>query len=85
MKALTFKFLLLTTILVLSSNVVFGQFDWTKDTRNPIFSGGGNGTWDEEVMYPMVVFNTDLNRYEMWYCGSDGSGSFYPLRIGFAL
>ena len=31
MKALTFKFLLLTTILVLSSNVVFGQFDWTKD------------------------------------------------------
>ena len=85
MKALTFKFLLLTTILVLSSNVVFGQFDWTKDTRNPIFSGSGNGTWDKHVMYPMVVFNADLNRYEMWYCGSYGPGSFYPLRIGFAL
>ena len=85
MKVLTFKFLLLTTILVLSSNVVFGQFDWTKDARSPIFSGSGNGTWDKHVMYPMVIFNSDLNRYEMWYCGSYGSGSFYPYRIGFAM
>jgi predicted GH43/DUF377 family glycosyl hydrolase len=85
MKAITFKFLLLTTILVLSSNVVFGQFDWTKDARNPIFSGSGNGTWDKHVFLPMVLFNADSNRYEMWYCGSYGySSGWYPYSVGLA-
>lgn len=88
MKTFCFKLLLLTTILVLCSNVAFGQYTWTKDAGNPIFSGSGNGTWDKHVMYPMVVSNADSNRYEMWYCGSYGpevSGSWYPFRIGFAL
>jgi predicted GH43/DUF377 family glycosyl hydrolase len=80
MKALCFKLFLLITVLVVSSGT-FAQFDWTKDPNNPIFSGSGNGTWDKEVMYPMVVFNADSNRYEMWYCGYNGS---LPLRIGFA-
>jgi hypothetical protein len=62
-----------------------GQSMWTKDALNPVLSGGGNGTWDNHVFMPSVLFNADSGRYEMWYGGSYGPGvSWRPYRIGFA-
>lgn len=45
------------------------QSVWTKHPGNPVFSGGGTGTWDQLVLAACVIFNADSNRYEMWYTG----------------
>jgi predicted GH43/DUF377 family glycosyl hydrolase len=72
--------LLLVAVVVFANGDAFGQFAWTKDSRNPIFSGGGTGAWDNDVGTPLVIFNSDSARYEMWYTGSLPSGG-----IGFAI
>ena len=85
MKFSSFKLLLFIIILLLTSDIVFSQYSWTKDVGNPIFSGGGNGAWDKHVGRAVVLFNTDSSRFEMWYSGSYGPEiSWRPNRIGFA-
>jgi hypothetical protein len=76
-------FLLLAAVMVCSSGELLGQSVWTKDTRNPIFLGGGAGSWDHHVFMTNVLFNEDSSRYEMWYAGSYGP-PWRPYRIGFA-
>jgi len=76
-----FKMLLLINVLVLSSSVTFPQFTWTKYPSNPLSIHGSSGSWDQSVFVPYVIFNSDANRYEMWYTALSG----YPNGgIGFA-
>jgi hypothetical protein len=77
-----FKLLLLAALLAMSSNVTFSQFTWTKYPSNPLSIHGSSGSWDRSVVTPFVLFNSDLNRYEMWYTQFTG---VYPNNgIGFA-
>jgi hypothetical protein len=54
------------------ANISSAQFVWTKNAANPVFNGSGSGTWDKHVFGPMVLYNSDSARYEMWYTGSYG-------------
>jgi predicted GH43/DUF377 family glycosyl hydrolase len=46
---------------------------WDKDTLNPVLSGGGAGSWDQETVYfPNVLYLDTI--YYMWYNGNDGEG-----------
>ena len=46
---------------------------WDKDTLNPVLSGGGAGSWDQEnVYFPNVLYLDTI--YYMWYTGTDGNG-----------
>ncbi len=68
MKSLFFKLFLLITFLVLSSNDLLAQFNWTKYPGNPLLNVHGTpGSWNQSVITPCVIFNSDLNRYEMWF------------------
>jgi predicted GH43/DUF377 family glycosyl hydrolase len=71
--------LFLVSVIVLGNCDASGQFIWTKDSQNPVFSGGGTGAWDNDVNVPFVIFNSDSARYEMWYTASPPGGN-----IGFA-
>jgi predicted GH43/DUF377 family glycosyl hydrolase len=85
MRSNFFKLFLLITFLFLSSSDLLAQYNWTRYPNNPIMSGSGAGTWDKHVFLPSVVFNSDLNRYEMWYNGSYGPEvSWRPYKVGFA-
>ncbi len=75
--------LLLALVMVFAASVVRAQFNWTKDIRNPVLSGGGDAAWDAHVFMPMVLFNSDSNRFEMWYGGSDLAWKL-PYSFGFA-
>ena len=81
MKLGTVMHLLLVAVVVLGNYDAFGQYVWTKDGLNPVFTGGGTGAWDNEVMVPWVIFNSDSSRYEMWYTGLPRPGG----KIGFAI
>jgi predicted GH43/DUF377 family glycosyl hydrolase len=62
-----------------------GPSIWTKDAHNPVLSGGAAGAWNRELLAPCVLFNTDLSRYEMWFCASAGTSSDWaPMSVGFA-
>ena len=75
--------LLMTALAVaLTRGIAWSQYDWTKDARNPVLSGGASGTWDYHVAQPCVLYNSDSSRYEMWYSGSFNLAR--PYRIGFA-
>src|SRR3989337_2483732 len=81
MKSFFFKLLLLITVLVVSGNNSFAQYTWTKSPGNPLNIHGAPGSWNESVITPCVIFNSDLNRYEMWFTAFWG----YPnAGIGFA-
>ena len=72
--------------MVFGNGDAFGQFVWTKDARNPIFSGVV-GTWNKHVLSPCVLFNPDSTRYEMWFNSSPGPQGYSfidPWSIGFA-
>ena len=86
MKSFFFKLLLLIAVLVMSGTNSFAQYTWTRHPSNPIFSGSGHGTWDKHVFSPMVLYNSDSSRYEMWYCGSYGPdvSGWYPYQVGLA-
>ena len=64
---LAFLLLLLPTEIPAQESQ-FG-FMFTKDPLNPVFRGGGAGTWDLTVLAPWVLFNSDGGCYEMWYTG----------------
>ena len=81
MKLDTVMHLLLVAVVVFGNYDAFGQYVWTKDGLNPVFTGGGTGAWDNEVMVPWVIFNSDSSRYEMWYTGLPRTGG----KIGFAI
>ena len=82
------KALLPAIVLALGAGEAFGQLAWTRDTRNPVLSGGASGAWNYYVGMPGVLFNTDSSRYEMWFVGFAGvpgiNGDYRPYSIGFA-
>ena len=80
MKSYKAILLLIVAVMVLGNCDAFGQFIWTKDSRNPILSGAGAGAWDNDLNVPFVIFNSDSVRYEMWYTASPPGGN-----IGFAV
>lgn len=77
----------LAAVLVIANCDAFGQFDWTKDARNPVLSGV-SGAWNKHVLNPCVLFNPDSARYEMWFNttpGSQGYSNMHPWQVGFAV
>jgi predicted GH43/DUF377 family glycosyl hydrolase len=74
--------ILVMLFLVSTFNSSFAQIPWTKDARNPIMSGGADGTWSRHVFTPSVLYNPDSTRYEMWFGTSTNGG--YPYHVGFA-
>jgi predicted GH43/DUF377 family glycosyl hydrolase len=68
-------------ILVVSNNQLFGQYNWTKDVRNPILGGS---SWNKNLLHPSILFNADSGRYEMWF---DATTAIYvrPYSIGYAV
>jgi predicted GH43/DUF377 family glycosyl hydrolase len=81
MKSFFFKIFLLIAVLVVSSASNFAQYDWQKYTSNPLNIHGSPGSWNQSVITPCVIFNSDLNRYEMWFTTF---GNFPNAGIGFA-
>ena len=78
-------FLTIAVVLALVAQQALGQFVWTKNAQNPMFSGGAVGSWNREVICGCVLFNTDSSRYEMWFNASAGTSSDWtPLSVGFA-
>ena len=72
------------TLLFLS--LCYGQGNWTKDSANPVMSGGYAGSWDHHVFNPRVLYNSDSSRYEMWFGATANFSTNYgrPYKIGFA-
>ncbi len=62
----------------------FAQINWTKDSNNPVMSGGAAGTWNTNVSAASVLYNPDSVRYEMWFDASIGEPTWRPYRTGFA-
>jgi len=83
MKHLAMIFLLIFVFLISTFSTSFAQLPWTKDASNPIMSGGAAGAWNRHVFYPIVLYNPDSLRYEMWFSASVGS-PWEPYRTGFA-
>jgi predicted GH43/DUF377 family glycosyl hydrolase len=82
-----FKVWSLAIALAFGAMQAFGQFTWTKDARNPVFSGI-KGTWSANVFTPCVLFNADSARYEMWFGATPGPQSdptWRPYSVGFAV
>jgi hypothetical protein len=82
MRSFTFKLFLLITVFILSITNIFAQYTWQKYSDNPLNIHGTTGSWDWSVVTPAVIFNSDSNRYEMWY--TSYSGSFPNGGVGFA-
>ena len=81
------KVCLLAFVLVLGIGEALGQFVWTKDARDPVFTGV-SGTWSANVFTPCVLFNPDSARYEMWFNATPGpqsDPSWRPYSIGRAV
>lgn len=81
------KLWLLATVFAVGVGEAFGQFTWTKDARNPVFSGV-NGTWSTHVFCPSVLFNSDSARYEMWFNATIGPSAYpnyRPYSVGRAI
>ncbi len=82
MKSYIFKLFLLIVVTTLTNSTLLAQYQWEKYSGNPLAIHGSSGSWDESVVTPCVIFNSDLNRYEMWFGTFDGT---YPNNgIGFA-
>jgi len=77
-----FKLCLLITFLFLSNAELVAQYTWTEYAGNPLNVHGTPGSWDWSVVVPSVIFNSDSNRFEMWY--TSFTGSFPNGGIGFA-
>jgi predicted GH43/DUF377 family glycosyl hydrolase/photosystem II stability/assembly factor-like uncharacterized protein len=67
MKSFFFKLSLLIVVLVMSNGSLLAQYEWVKYHSNPLNIHGSPGSWNESVITPCVIFNSDLNRYEMWF------------------
>jgi predicted GH43/DUF377 family glycosyl hydrolase len=77
-----FKLFVFITFLFLSSSALLAQYNWTEYENNPLAIHGTIASWDWSVNIPAVIFNSDLNRFEMWY--TSFSGSYPNDGIGFA-
>jgi predicted GH43/DUF377 family glycosyl hydrolase len=69
---------------LLTTQICFGQWVWTKFEGNPVLTGSGSSTWDKYVMGPWVIFNADSNRYEMFFFGVPNNDLSPPFNIGIA-
>jgi hypothetical protein len=58
-----------------------GVFSFTKDARNPILTGGVEGSWYKHLLAPCVIYNEDSSKYEMWFAACAGVTT-PPARIG---
>lgn len=68
---------------LLTTQICFGQWLWTKYEGNPVLIGSGSSTWVRHIMGPWVIFNADSNRYEMFFFTSmDAWGPEPPYKIG---
>ena len=74
----------LMLFLVIPYSNSFAQPHWTKDPNNPIMSGGDPGSWNRSIFGPVVLYNQDSARYEMWFTASSQANWSWPCRIGFA-
>lgn len=72
-KPFFFKLFLLITFLFLSISELFAQYTWEKYAGNPLNVHGTPGSWNQSVTVPCVIFNSDLNRYEMWFTAFTGA------------
>jgi beta-1,2-mannobiose phosphorylase / 1,2-beta-oligomannan phosphorylase len=82
-----FNLWLLATVLTVGLGEAVGQYGWTKDARNPVFSGV-TGTWSTHVFSPCVLFNSDSARYEMWFnatIGPSAHPNYRPYSVGRAI
>jgi hypothetical protein len=43
------------------------QTKWYKYPGNPVFHPGGPGEWDQNISFPVVIY--DGGKYHMWYRG----------------
>ena len=68
-----FKLFILITFLFLSSGDLLAQYTWTKYLSNPLNVHGTPGSWNQSVTVPCVIFNSDSNRYEMWFTAFTGA------------
>ena len=74
MKSLFNKMFILLTVLALSSAFTIAQINWIKYSGNPLLNIHGTpGSWNQSVTVPCVIFNSDLNRYEMWFTAFTGA------------
>jgi hypothetical protein len=73
MKSFFSKLFLLITVLVMGSTHSFAQYNWEKYPGNPLNIHGSPGSWNQSVTVPCVIFNSDLNRYEMWFTAFTGA------------
>ncbi len=75
----------LVAILFFGNGSAFGQFTITKDSRNPVLSGGSEGTWNKHVFNACVIYNEDSSRYEMWFAATPSLENYgHPWQVGFA-
>lgn len=81
MKLYQFAVLLLFAAMVLCGHDASGQYVWTKDIQNPVLRGGSAGAWNQYVFNPVVLYNPDSSRYEMWFGANPG---YSPRYIGYA-
>ena len=68
-----FFYRLLTIIILLGSVSVSAQGNWTKFPGNPLNIHGIAGAWNQSVVTPYVIFNSDSSRYEMWFTAYTGA------------
>ena len=65
--------------LLLVTQICYPQVNWIKYEYNPVLSGNYGGyAWNNHLLTPCVIFNDELNQFEMWF-STGGAG-----RIGFA-
>ncbi len=69
-------------ILCMTSQVE-GQTQWIKDPDHLAGLTGEFSTWNGNIWCPFVLWNADLNRYEMWFSARPGGSTQFQL--GFAV
>ena len=73
MKNMHTRISLVIMLIVISCGFAFGQFVWEKYWNNPLQIHGSPGSWNQSVTVPCVIFNSDLNIYEMWFTAFTGA------------
>ncbi len=62
----------IAVIMLLLSQVAFGQFHWVRPPENPVLPSSQSG-WDSRYAWaPSVIFRDGV--YHLWYSGWSGSG-----------
>ena len=64
--------------------------NWTRPVLTPVLETGNNGEWDDEdASYGCVIYNSNINQFQMWYTGLDTNSlpsdiNAYYYEIGYA-